>query len=147
MKKNVPFLIVYIIAFIVTFFNLGATIKESLFSDISSLPVGDAIASFSSPNADKVITTYLINNSLGSAVRGEVKFKDGSVRNVFWQTDIENVDIVWQTNNVAVINSIPIDVSKGGYYDCRRGKSLFQSGAIEGEGFVDEQGDVIPKTG
>lgn len=145
MKKNIFFICVYIIALAVTVFNLGATVKESLFSDISSLPTGEAAASFSSPKADKVINTYLVENSLGTAIRAEVSLKNGSKRNVFWQTDLDTVEVVWQTNSVVMINSIPIDVSNGGYYDCRRGKSLFQSGAIEGDGFVDEQGDVIPK--
>ena len=145
MKKNSLYIIVYILTFAVTAVNLSYAIKGSLFSDINSLPEGNMVSCTLSPKKDRKINVYVVKNALGEAVRAECSDSEGKTENVFWQTGISKVDVYWQGNTIAVINGIPIDVGHGGYYDCRRGKSLFQSGAIEGEGFVDEQGYAIPQ--
>ncbi len=144
MKTKPLFFIVYAITLIITLVNLFFTIKSSLFADINELPEGKILYSSVSPTGNKVVNVYRIENALGTAVRAELK-TNGKHTNVFWQTGIDNVDIYWENNDVAVINSIPLNVAHGGFYDCRNGVSLFSAGAIEGEGFVDEQGNIIPK--
>lgn len=144
MKTKPLFLTIYIITLIITVVNLFFTIKNGLFSDINKLPKGEILYTISSPVGNKSINVYRVENSLGCAVRAEFK-TNGKIKNVFWQTGIDTVDVYWENNDVAVINSIPLDVSHGGFYDCRNGVSLFSEGAIEGEGFVDENGNVMPR--
>lgn len=144
MKTKPLFIIIYVITLAITLVNLFFTARSSLFADINQLPQGKILYSVTSPAGNKEINVYCIKNSLGSAVRAELK-TGNETTNVFWQTGIETVDMYWQNNDVAVINSIPLDVSHGGFYDCRNGVSLFKDGAIEGEGFVDENGNVMPR--
>lgn len=144
MKTKPLFLTIYIIALIITVVNLFFTIKSSLFADINKLPEGEILYTSTSPEGEKVLNVYCVENALGTAIRAELETK-GKHTNVFWQTGIENVEIYWESNDIAVINKIPLNVSQGGFYDCRNGVSLFSAGAIEGEGFVDEQGNIIPK--
>ncbi len=129
MKKNIPFLIFYIFIAAVVVFNTSASLKNSLFSDINSLPPGTLVYSCDSPNAKRTLNIYRIENSLGTAVRGEI-VEDGDAQNIFWQTEIENVTAIWFDNNSVVIDGLTLNVSKGGTYDCRRGKSLFQDGSV-----------------
>ena len=146
MKTKPLFLIIYIITFIITAVNLFFTIKSSLFADISKLPEGEILYTSTSPVGNKALNVYRIENALGTAIRAElIQNNNGKTSNVFWQTGIDNVEVYWEDNDVAVINKIPLNVSNGGFYDCRNGVSLFREGAIEGEGFVDEQGNIIPK--
>lgn len=144
MKTKPLFIMIYVFTLVITLVNLFFTVKSSLFADINKLPQGKIISTVSSPTGDKVINVYCVENSLGSAVRAEVKTKD-KTSNIFWQTGIDSVEVIWANNDVAVINSIPLDVCHGGFYDCRNGVSLFKDGALEGEGFVDQDGNVIPK--
>lgn len=144
MKTKPLFIIIYVVTLAITLVNLFYTIKNGLFADINKLPKGEMLYTTSSPDGDMEISVYCVKNSLGSAVRAELK-TNGKSTNVFWQTGIDTVEVNWVNNDVAVINSIPLDVSHGGFYDCRNGVSLFSEGAIEGEGFVDENGNVMPK--
>ncbi len=144
MKTKPLFIVIYVITLIITLVNLFFTVKSSLFADIDKLPKGEILYTVSSPSGNQEINVYCVENSLGTAIRAELKTKD-KVTNVFWQTGIDSVEVKWLNNDVAVINSIPLDVSHGGFYDCRNGVSLFSDGAIEGEGFVDENGNVMPK--
>ena len=144
MKTKPLFLTVYVITLIITAVNLFFTVKSSLLADINKLPDGKLLYSSSSPTGNKTVNVYRIENALGTAIRAELKTKSKRT-NVFWQTGVDNIDVYWENNDVAVINRIPLNVSKGGFYDCRNGVSLFNSGSIEGEGFVDEQGNIISK--
>lgn len=128
--KKMCFNLLYVITAVVVIFNVFMSIKTSIFFDIDDLPKGKEIYSVKSPNGDKSFNIYLISNSLGTAVRGSVEDKKGS-KNVFWQTNIESVDASWVDNNIVMINDMSLDVSKGGFYDCRRGISLFQEGAVD----------------
>ncbi len=132
MKNKFSYLIVYILALIVTFVNLGFSVKGAIFSDINDLPKGEKIYSVTNSNGESTINIYLISNSIGNAVRGEL-VTGNKTKNVYWQTGIDTVNTVWVSGSVIDINGIRIDVLDGGFYDCRRGISLFQEGAIEGE--------------
>ncbi len=135
--KKVCFNLLYAVTAIVVVINTFMSIKTSIFFDIEDLPKGEKIYSVSSPDGDRKLTMYLVSNNLGTAVRGSVDDKNGS-RNVFWQTDIESIKASWLNNNVIIINDMELDVSKGGNYDCRRGISLFQEGAVD-EGIAESE--------
>lgn len=131
MIKKILLCTVYILAFAVTVFNLVYSIRGSVFSDINDLPKGDYVLSVASPDEKSTIKMYKIDNSIGKGVRCELK-KGDKTRNIFWQTGITESAIIWQSNEVVDINGVLLNVTNNYSYDCRRGVSLFQEGAIEG---------------
>lgn len=139
MKKNWGYFIIYFLTLAVVIFNVSLAIKESLFFNINDLPEGSLLSSQISPDGKKTLNLYLIDNSLGTAVRGEV-VSGNEKKNVYWQTGTTDVSAFWNDNHFVVIDEIPLDITKGGEYDCRRGKSLFQEGAVEG--FTNTADDV-----
>ncbi len=130
MRKLIPLQIFYGIVAFVVIFNTVISVKNSLFFDIDELPKGKILYSYASPKNDRTLNIYLVKNALGEAIRGEVVI-DGDADNVFWQTDLGDVDAGWIDNNSISIDGLALNVSKGGSYDCRRGNSLFQDGAVE----------------
>lgn len=131
MKKNIFFIIVYALTLIISAVNVAITIKDNLFFDINSLPQGNYSYSVTSPTGDKVLNIYVVENSLGAAVRGEI-VSDGVAKNVFWQTDTAAVASYWENNDVVNVNELSINIAQGAVYDCRRGTSLFQEGNLGG---------------
>ena len=97
-------------------------------------------AEFLSPEGDKKIEVYLVRNSLGVAVRAQYLPTDESLlpRNIYWQTDTDLTDVVWQSNRHVNINGVVINVDGGYAYDSRKGASIFRSGALGGVA-VDEE--------
>lgn len=139
MKKEIPFKIFYLLAAVVVILNLVITIRESAFFNIEELPSGRLLYSCESPQGKRTLNVYRVENALGTAIRGEVVKQDGERQNVFWQTNLENVEVSWLDDSTVVIDSLILNVAKGGSYDCRRGTSLFQEGAVE-EAYVTEEG-------
>ena len=129
--KKVPIILIYVLTAVVTIVNSFYMIKGTIFSDIKDLPTGKYYNSYENPENTARIDMYSIENNLGCAVRCELTVGK-KTRNVFWQTGIENADVYWEDNKNVNINGVSIDVIDGGFYDCRRGISLFQDGAIEG---------------
>ncbi len=105
-------------------------VADVLYFSIDDLPKGKYNYSLASPDYSKELKIYTINNSLGKAVRIEMT-KGNKAKNVFWQTDIDTVDLAWANNEEIVVNGMKINVSNGGYYDCRRGTSILLEGSIE----------------
>jgi len=138
MKKRVVNIIIYSLAFVVTAVNMFYVIRGSVFSDINDLPSGKLINTVSSPDGKTNLNIYLVNISFGNGIRGEVDF-GGKKTNVFWQTDVDSVNASWVNNRVVTINDVLIDAYDGGTYDSRRGKSLFQEGALEGKEKLNEE--------
>ena len=133
--KNIGFKLVYIITAIVIIAEIVFAVKGSLFTDISDLPTGEKIASYPCESGEKTMNVYLIKNTLGSAIRCEIE-KEGDRYNIFWQTGIETVEVVWLSNDEVAINNIPLDANDTFGYDCRRGYSLFDEGSLE-QNFTD----------
>ena len=134
MKNKTLFLAVYVLAFAVTFVNIVFSLKNYLFSDINDLPRGKCVESVSAPGGYKTVDIYLVKNSLGTAVRGELTFADtGEHKNIFWQTGISKVIVRWENDDVIFFNDVPISGNGDNSYDCRRGTSLFTDGALEDE--------------
>ncbi len=132
MKKNIFFVIVYALALIISLVNVGITIKDNLFSDINELPKGTYAYSVTSPDGSRVLNIYTVKNALGSAARGEI-VAEGTTKNIFWQTNAEQVVAFWENNEVVNIHEVSINLTHGAVYDCRRGISLFQEGNLSGK--------------
>ena len=135
--KSVGFKIIYILTAIIVVIELWFSVKGSLFTDIAELPVGTQINSYSSPSGEKNMNVFLVKNNLGCAVRCEIETQDTKY-NIFWQTGIESVDVVWLNNDEVAINKIPLNANDKFGYDCRRGYSLFDEGSLE-QNFMNEQ--------
>lgn len=133
--KNGKFLFVtvYILALIVSVVNVVFAIKNTLFYDINELPEGTMISQTPSPSGERVVTVYLVENSVGSGIRAELSINGGKPKNIFWQTGIDKIDVTWADESAIFFNSVPIDGSGKAPYDCRNGKSLFTDGALETE--------------
>lgn len=120
-------LTLYSLTVLVVLFNTGYNVHDYLFADINELPQGEYQYSIVSPDERNKMNVYVVKNSIGTAVRGELETKDG-VSNIFWQTGIDSADVVWNGDEVMVINGIPVDSEHP--YDCRRGTSLFTEGSL-----------------
>lgn len=132
MKKNIFFVIVYTMALIISFVNVGITIKDNLFSDINELPEGNYAYSVTSPDGTRVLNIYTVKNALGTATRGEIVEGD-TAKNIFWQTGAEHIVSFWENDEVVNIHEVSINLTHGAVYDCRRGISLFQEGNLSGK--------------
>ncbi len=135
--KSIGFKVLYVITAIVVIVEVAFSVNSSLFTDISELPKGTLMYSEKSPSGKKTVNIYLVENNLGTAVRGEIA-EDGTSHNIFWQTGIDDVNVYWSDNKNIVINDIPLDSTDTFGYDCRRGYSLFNEGSIE-QGFMNTE--------
>lgn len=131
MKKRLFFIIFYALTLIITSINVAITVKDNLFFDINKLPKGNFSYSVASPSGNKTLNIYVVKNSLGSAVRGEIVSGE-AVKNIFWQTGTSSVLSFWENDEVVNIHEVSINLSQGAVYDCRRGTSLFQEGNLGG---------------
>ncbi len=127
--KNFAFKFLYIITSIIMVLELGFAVKSNLFTNISDLPKGAFEKSVSSPLGNKTINIYIVKNNLGVAIRGEIATADDT-RNIFWQTGTDRADVVWLDDETVIINEIPLNSDDTFGYDCRRGYSLFDDGAL-----------------
>ena len=128
--KNIGFKLLYIITTLVIIVELAFTVKNSIFTDIADVPTGTFVESYPCEYGDKKMNLYMVKNSLGTAIRGEIE-SNGKKHNIFWQTGIEAVDVQWLNEDTIMINEIPLDVNDTFGYDCRRGYSLFDDGSLE----------------
>ena len=128
--RNIGFRILYVVTAFIIVVNLFFTIKESIFTDINQLPCGTIKNSIVSPEGNRTLNIYIVQNNLGVAIRGEIYTDDGA-HNIFWQTGIDTVEAAWLNNSTVVINEIPLDANDTFGYDCRRGYSLFDEGSLE----------------
>lgn len=126
-KKVIVF--IYIFALLVTLFNAVFSVFDSLHFSLDIIPEGTELYCIPSPDGTQQLKIYKINNSLGTAVRGEINNKDGK-RNIYWQTGIDDAECRWSNEHTVIINDIAIN-SVLGSYDCRRGYSIFIEGSLE----------------
>ncbi len=132
---------VYILALAVTVVNLLFSVKNYLFPDIGDLPEGTLKTTAVSPSGKQKVNVYRVDNRVGSGVRAELVDASGSARNIFWQTDLENVDIRWDHEEIITFNGVPVSAEPDGApYDCRRGISLFTDGALAEGLFKESKG-------
>lgn len=129
MRRGLFFKLIYVLAFAVVVFNMAVGVKNSLFFDIDELPEGTLLYSVDSPSKDKCLNIYLVDNVLGTGVRGEIA-ENGSRQNIFWQTSVDTAEGYWIDNEVVIVDGMTLNVNRDVTYDCRRGTSLFQEGGI-----------------
>lgn len=131
MFKSRFFKIYYLIVVFVFVINSVYLVKSNLFFDIENLPQGNYLYSKSSPDSLFKLDVYRVENSIGSAVRiSATNTSSGETRNIYWQVNTENIELEWRGNNEIVVDEMPINVAHGGFYDCRRGLSIFLSGSL-----------------
>ena len=125
MSKNKILITVYVLTIIVTLFNLVGFIKDSAFYSTNSLPQGEFLYASMSPDGNKTVRIFKVENSIGKAIRGELVIlnDDGTdtVRNIFWSVGEDNAMTGWQTEDIVTINDINIDTTDEDYaFDSRR---------------------------
>ena len=132
MKKNAFFVVLYVLAFVSTAVNMCFAVKETIAPDIKNLPKGTLMVSVDNPEKDMTLNIYLVENSLGKGIRGEIE-KNGKKENVYWQTGIEKVNCGWHNKKTIVINSVFLDVVRGDKFDCRSDVSILQTNGLSEE--------------
>lgn len=125
MSKNKILITVYVLTIIVTLFNLVGFIKDSVFYSTNSLPQGEFLYASMSPDGNKTVRIFKVENSIGKAIRGELVIlnDDGTdtVRNIYWSVGEDNAMTGWQTEDIVTINDINIDTTDEDYaFDSRR---------------------------
>ena len=118
----------YILAFAVMIFNTVFSLVKSLTPDINDLPEGSLLTSFASPSGNARVDVYVVNCSLGSAVRGDYVHGD-SHRNIYWQTGADTAKVEWLSEKSILIDNIPLNV-KTDKFDSRRGTAIFSEGIL-----------------
>lgn len=128
MKKNTLFYILYIFAFAVIAVNTSFSVVKSLTPDINNLPEGEFLTSSAYQKGNTKVDFYIVKNSFGTAIRGETVL-DGIHKNIYWQTDIENVNVSWLDEYSIIINEIPLNILTD-KFDSRRGTAIFSDGVL-----------------
>ncbi|MBR0466240.1 MAG: hypothetical protein IJJ40_01945 [Clostridia bacterium] len=132
MKKRVFFLSVYFLAFLITAVNVFFSLKNYLVVDINELPVGTLVSETASPSGEKEVKVYRVENTLGTAIRGELII-GGTPHNIFWQTGIDDISVEFTSDEIVQFNNVPLVADGKNSYDCRKGTALFTGGALEDE--------------
>jgi hypothetical protein len=93
------------------------------FYDIGRLRSGELIMKETSPNGSYTVGTYLNNGgaTVDYAVLGVLYFNNEKRdnKNIYWQYEEQDGEIIWEDNNTVTINGIKIDVPNE-EYDYRR---------------------------
>ena len=125
MSKSKLLITVYVLAIIVTLFNIVGFIKDSAFYNTKTLPQGEFLYASMSPDGNKTVRIFKVENSIGKAIRGELVIlnDDGTdqIRNIYWCVGEDNAMTGWQTGDIVTINNINIDTTDEDYvFDSRR---------------------------
>ena len=118
MKKYHMIIIVGLIVSCMFIFGVFGIFLITHMSGMDSLPDGDYMESYESPNGKYVLNSYLCsgNATTDFSVRCEVVKKEtGEKRNIYWQYHCENADIKWIDNKTVNINNQTLDVTKDTY--------------------------------
>jgi len=95
----------------------------NLFFNINSVPKGDYMDEFVSPDGSYTVKTYKVNNALSAtATRCEVIDNNtNKSRNIYWGYREMTLEVVWESNEIVVINDRELNVKKDSY-DWRRNR-------------------------
>ena len=97
-----------------------------LFYSMVRLPKGDYLSESTSANGRYTIKTYLCNGgaTVDYAVRGELitNTENNKVKNIYWDYNISKSDIIWEEDDIAIINRHKINLPSG-KYDWRKNKN------------------------
>lgn len=129
MKKNAFFTCFYAVTFIVILVNATYLLVSNVFVNIADVPNGEYVSSSFSPDKSCELKVYTVSTDIGNAVRVS-RTINGKTENVFWQTNVNDVSIVWNNNSVVFINDIRLDFEKGETFDSRSMKSILNGGIM-----------------
>ena len=94
---------------------------------ISNIPTGEFIKDSYSPKNTYVVKAYLCMSDATNpnSIRCEaINLNTGMKKNIYWEKRVNNVDIIWENDNVVKINNITLNLKKNEYYDWREHKSI-----------------------
>ncbi len=129
MKKGIFFYAFYLIALVVILVNSFFLLRDNYFINIESVPEGVYQYSDFSPDESTELKVYLIELPVGESIRIS-ETKDGSTRNLFWQTGVTTAKIKWKNSNRVEINGVDLDLKEKEYFDCRSISSIFNDGLM-----------------
>ena len=101
--------IIKIIAKIFACFILISFIVVTCFPRVSTqklTPEGEYLFSIKSPYDEKKVNIYLFNGGATTSyyIRGEVEYKNGKKRNIYFNADEETAKVKWLNKNSLIIN-------------------------------------------
>ena len=129
MKKNAFFICFYAVTFIVILVNAIYLVGSNVFVNIADVPNGEYVSSSFSPDKNCELRVYTVSTDIGNAVRVS-RTVNGKTENVFWQTNVDDVSIVWNNNSIVFINNIRLDFEKGETFDSRSITSILNGGIM-----------------
>lgn len=129
LKKNILFLVFYSLSFLVIIINSVYLVLSNVIVDISNVPNGEHQFVNESPDGKIKLDVYYVKTEIGNAVR-VAKTENGKTENIFWQTDMSNVNIHWHNNDMVSINGILLSLSEEETFDSRYMKSIFNDGLM-----------------
>lgn len=100
-------------------FNSVGLIADAFFYNMEDLPVGEKALTTVSPDGSFELSFYVVDTVLGSAVRGETLQKDGTRRNVYWQTSAITAAVSWVDDENVSVNGNTFN-AKSGSFDSRQ---------------------------
>lgn len=119
MKVKYAELIFVIVFFFVSVFNMVGLAKDGLGNSLENLPQGKLKASVTSPDKATVLNLYSAElNGAVKAVRGEIVYKNGEKKNIYWALGETNTVAFWLNRDAVMINSNRVDID-GIPYDSR----------------------------
>lgn len=130
MKKGTLFYLYYFLALVIIVANAVFLIKDNYFLDIESVPEGEFQFSEYSPKKSTILRVYTLDTTAGKkSVRVSETSANGT-RNIFWQADVQDVEIVWKNDYIVLINDIDLNLREEEYFDCRSINSIFNDGEM-----------------
>ena len=116
--KYAEFIFTLTLCFVLVF-NMIFVAIDGLGGGLENLPEGELVFSVQSGKKDKTLNLYTASLSgVGNAVRGEVKWSDGTTKNVYWCINETKYSAAWQDDSTVIINGNPINIY-GELYDSR----------------------------
>lgn len=119
MRSRKPVIIVTLLAMFTMVFNSVGLIADAFFYNMEDLPVGEKALTTVSPDGSFELSFYVVDTVLGSAVRGETLQKDGTRRNVYWQTSAITAAVSWVDDENVSVNGNTFN-AKSGSFDSRQ---------------------------
>lgn len=130
MKKGVFFYFYYFLAVVIVIANAFFVIKDNFFLDIESVPDGEFQYSEYSPKKSTILKVYTLDTTAGKKSVRVSETNANGTRNIFWQSDAQDVKIVWKNDYVVIINDIDLNLRKEEFFDCRSINSIFNDGEM-----------------
>jgi len=109
-------MIIIMVLSIVAIFGICFGVYNSFFN-INSVPKGDYMDEFVSPDGSYTVKTYESNAALSAtAYRCEVVDNNtNKSRNIYWGYRELSLEVVWESNEVVIINDRELNVRKDSY--------------------------------